>query len=407
MRKVFFFGIGFLAVLFGGQAALDLFQEKDVFFESFSARSGSLSESFLPLPAPPRNFCAEEVSLVSEGDKKMCFRPPKISAFRLFELDLTNDRIMFYENGLLKKTFPIAYQAEYGKWFQTPTGYFEIGAKRTKLKSSIIPVYMEDAVQFYEDFFIHGIPYYEDGKKVSTQFSGGCIRLENEIAKDFFISAQKGDVVVSYLTFDKATIKEGFFSPVAMNDFWIRQRFNSPLKTIWEYLPERQDNYIQHAGVDFAPLPDVKNLSVYAVFRGKVEKIVLNGEEDAGLGNTVILSHGEGKDRWYSLYGHLDSIDARLSVGEIVAGGEEIGSAGNTGYGCDFWKIGEDGCGQSGEKKDVHLHLEIKSAPVLESPREDICPLSNGKKSRCVGYASQNPLLVGYQDPLIFLFETF
>ena len=347
-------------------------------------------------------YCSSDASFFEETDKKFCFYPPKLNRWRLFEINLSDNRILFYENGLLKKTFPVAYQAPYGKWFQTPTGFFEIGVKKKKFLSSIVPVFMENAVQLYEDFFIHSIPYYQDGTKVSSQFSGGCLRLEDKVAEDFFQTAQTGDVVVSYLTFEGATLKEGFFAPVDVSSFWIRQRFNSPLKNNWNYFQDKRENYIQHSGLDLAPLPDALNLNVFSIYPGVVEKIILNGKEDGGLGNTIILKHQKDGETFYSLYGHLESLNPEIKEGDYLKGGSLLGKVGNTGFGCRFWKVGEDGCQKQGED-DLHLHLEIKTAPVLGAPLKDECLSPKG--TTCVGYTSSNPQDFGYFDPLVFIFN--
>ncbi|MFA7201584.1 MAG: peptidoglycan DD-metalloendopeptidase family protein [Candidatus Paceibacterota bacterium] len=350
------------------------------------------------------SVCTSETIFSEAGDERWCDELPLISRMRLFQIDLTHEKILFFQYGILQKVFPIAYQAPYGKWFQTPTGFFEIGVKREKFMSSIFPVWMEHAVQVYEDFFIHGIPYHSDGTKVTSQFSGGCIRLEDTVAADFFTTTQKGDVIVSYLSLSDAQVQEGFFSPVDTSSFWIRQRFNSPLKTDWSWYEDKQYNYIQHAGVDFASRETAQDLSVHAIASGTVEAIISNGVDDGGLGNTIIMSHLiEGKKK-YVLYGHLASI-VSTQIGAPIKGGDVLGVAGNTGYGCAYWRVGEDGCDKTGDA-DVHLHLEIKDKPILASPLSDTCVLPSGKKTQCIGYTSTNPTSFGYSDPLPIIFSS-
>jgi murein DD-endopeptidase MepM/ murein hydrolase activator NlpD len=359
-----------------------------------------------PTQTQPINYCDLKASFFDIADNKYCSEPPKENAFRLFEINLTDNKILFYENGTIQKTFPIAYQAPYGIWFETPTGYFGIGVKTRKLKSSVVPVFMEQAVQFYEDFFIHNIPYWSDGTKVTSQFSGGCIRLPDDVAKDFYSITQTGDAVVSYATFENAKLKSSFSAPVNLSQFWIRQRYNSPIRAGNVWSQDKKEEYIQHAGLDLAPDSDATDLGVYSIYQGVVKKITYNGQGDAGLGNSVILEHEIDGKKIYSLYGHLNSINSELKVGGAVLKGQKIGIVGNTGYGCNYWKIGKDGCDETGEA-DTHLHLEIKDEPVLGSPKKDICVIPNGKITNCVGYTSDNPWLYGYQDPMMFLFDSF
>ncbi|BCX15646.1 MAG: hypothetical protein KatS3mg097_538 [Candidatus Parcubacteria bacterium] len=395
-------------------------------------------------------------SILTETNKVL---QPKINENRVFEVDLTDNKIYFFENGELKKTIPIAYQAPYGKWYQTPAGYFRIGVKKEKLFSSLFPVYMNYAVQMYEDFFIHEIPYYLDGRRVNSNFTGGCIRLEDKYAQEFFKLAKAGDLVISYLTFKNFKIKEGFHQPVNIKEFFIRQKFNNPLRTTYTYSKDRENDYIQHAGIDIAPLPSAKDLNVYSIADGKVVKIIKNGEKDHGLGNTVIVeitrtnannynerelmqtennatrtdannynnrepvrtryqefafendfrkSSREGSqeftsEKLYALYGHMAEINPKIKEEDFIKAGQILGKVGATGFGCNYWRIGEDGCDKE-TPLDTHLHLEIKTKPVLETPVPAKCNIK-GQKVKCYGYAPHSPQNYGYIDPLIFLFE--
>jgi murein DD-endopeptidase MepM/ murein hydrolase activator NlpD len=350
---------------------------------------------------------------------------PKIYESRVWEINLSKNEIYFFENGKLKEIIPIAYQSPEGVWYQTPTGYFRIGVKKEKHISSILPVYMNYAVQMYEDFFIHEIPYYLNGERVSSNFTGGCIRLWPQVAKNFFQKAKPGDFIISYKDLDNFEVKENFVFPVNKNEFYIRQRFNNPLRTSWIRDKDRSIDYIQHAGVDLAPNPDAKDLNVYNIYGGKVIKIVRNGENDHGLGHTVIVeykllelndridypneklnnkSFGQNSGRYktaYALYAHLSEINQNLKEGDFIKKGEVIGKVGATAYGCNYWRIGEDGCDKK-SKLDIHLHFEIKEKPVLGSPKEAKCFL-NGRWRNCYGYVPHNPTNYGYLDPLKFL----
>jgi murein DD-endopeptidase MepM/ murein hydrolase activator NlpD len=363
------------------------------------------------------NFIVSNIFLNSNSIR------PKICEKRVWEVNLSKNLIYFFENCKLKEIIPIAYQAPEGKWYQTPTGYFRIGVKKEKHISSLFPVYMNYAVQMYEDFFIHEIPYYLDGRKVSSSFSGGCIRLETEYAKKFFNLAKPGDLIVSYKTLDNLKINTKFVFPVNLKEFFIRQRFNNPIRNRWTFSEDRRIDYIQHAGIDLAPLPDAKDLNVYNILDGKVVKIVKNGENDHGLGNVVITQINADVDindnqhikdqrssaldqrlsAVYALYAHLSEINPKLKEGDFIKKGEVIGKVGATGYGCNYWRIGEDGCDKN-SPLDIHLHFEIKTKPTLESPIEANCFIY-GRETKCYGYTPDNPQSYGYLDPLKFLSE--
>lgn len=359
----------------------------------------------LATTTPSTYYCSPQTEFATSSDQQLCYQQPLLNRFRLFQVDLTDSRILFYENGMLQETFPIAYQAAYARWFKTPTGYFDIGVKHPKFMSSIVPVYMEDAVQLYQDFFIHNIPYYTDGTKVTSQFSGGCLRLQDSVAKKFYDTAQTGDAVVSYATLDHLILNSGFASPVVLSQYWVRQRFNSPLKTVWAWHQDTSKNYIQHTGLDLAPKPDATDMHAYAIYDGTVAKITLNGAGDGGLGNSVIIKHQIGGETLYSLYGHLASIDPAVTLDATLHAGDSVGVIGNTGYGCNYWHVGKDGCSETSEP-DTHLHLEIKTAPVLQAPDNNICTLPSGKVTECIGYTSDDPLNHGYRDPLLTIFTS-
>ncbi len=397
---VIFIACGVLWLYWGGEL---LFSRSTVFVPSVI-----VDEKEFPIDETNRyiSVCNDETQFATTSDQRFCGNPPLLNRLRLFQIDLTHNVILFFEHGVLKNTFPVAYQAPYGKWYQTPTGYFEAGVKRPKFMSSIFPVWMEHAVQLYEDFFIHAIPYYSDGTPVSSQFSGGCLRLDDEIASNFYKTIQRGDETIVYLSLADAKMNNDFFSPVSVKDFWIRQRFNSPLRTDWNWYEDKQYNYIQHAGVDFSPNPNANDLSVYSIATGTVARIVRNGDGDAGLGNTVIIAHNLNNTTRYALYGHLSHISDTLQTGSVVEAGEVIGLVGNTGYGCDYWRIGTDGCDQSSTEPDIHLHLEIKTDPVLTAPISDVCTLPSGKQTHCVGYTSHNPTQFGYEDPIPVLYSS-
>ena len=322
---------------------------------------------------------------------------PKLTESRGIEVDLTNNKALLYDNGKLIKIFPLAYQSPENKWYQAPTGYYRVGIKYEKHLSSLFPVVMPYAVQFYEDFFIHGIPYYRNGEEVSSSFTGGCLRFNNDIAKEIYDFAKAGDQVVIYKTLDSLEIKKDFHPPVDLEDFWIRQRFNNPYRVFWNYsgTANLKLDYYQHTAIDLAPNADSRRLNVYAIYDGKIAKIQLNDGNDYGFGNTVIIEHLINGEKLYSLYAHLDSIKPELKEGDIVKKGETIGRVGNSGYGCqNYWRIGEDGC-QSQAPYDIHLHFEIKKTAVLRNPEG---------KGIYYGYTPDYPQKYGYLDPIEFLF---
>jgi len=359
------------------------------------------------------NYCAPDIKFSEESDKEFCSQKSKIGGEKGLEINLTASKAFLYENEKLTNVFPLAYQSQEGKWFQAPTGYYFAGAKYEKHVSSIFPVTMPYAFQYYEDFFIHGIPYYKNGEQVTSSFTGGCLRFGEGIDKQIYDFINPGDQILVYKTFDDLELKEGFSAQVDLKDFWIRQRYNNPYRNSWifggtEYL---KFDYYQHTGLDFAPNPDSKNKNVYSIYDGVVSEVVKLGEVDHGFGNTVIIEHKISSasstkiKTIYSLYGHLSLIDMGIVKGAIIKKGEKIGEIGNSGYGCEnYWRIGKDGCEETG-KADTHLHFELKKAPVLENPEKgDACQGPGAEWRFCYGSTPEYPGDYGYYDPTEYLF---
>lgn len=80
------------------------------------------------------------------------------------------------------KTVTIISIGKRGSYYETIAGNYINDYKESLHFSSIGYVYMPFSTHIFGNFFIHGIPYYPDGTKVSTTFSGGCIRLSDENA---------------------------------------------------------------------------------------------------------------------------------------------------------------------------------------------------------------------------------
>lgn len=366
----------------------------------------------------PGNFCAENTEFAEESDKKFCSERSKLFELRGIEVDLTAQKALLYDGGKLIKVLNLAYQSPEFKWFEAPTGYYNIGVKHEKHLSSIFPVTMPYSMQYYQDFFIHGIPYHRDGTLVSSDFTGGCLRFKDEEIKKIYDFTKTGDQVAVYKTFGDLGLKPLFSQPVDLGNYWIRQRFLNPYRQFWgreetDKVTGLRLDYYNHAGVDLASNVDLREskldsdeLSVYSIFDGQVANIQLNDGSDHGLGNTIIIKHIIDGAQVYSLYAHLSSIKKDLGEGDIIKGGDVIGQIGNSGYGCaNYWRIGKDGCDESGQN-DTHLHLEIKKAPVLENPeRGKICENQNGGKRFCYGYVPDYPTDYGYFNPMEFIFD--
>ena len=419
---IIFIGLIIIAVCFwaGFKAGLFLFEKTQITASMAPAIIENISTSTQPVIVVRENYCIPGITFLEESDKEFCYQKSKIGGTKGLEINLTATKAFLYENEKLISIVPLAYQSQEGKWFQAPTGYYFAGVKHEKHISSIFPVIMPYAFQYYEDFFIHGIPYYENGEQVSSNFTGGCLRFTGGVDKQIYDFINPGDPILVYKNFDDLKLKEDFSAPVSLENSWIRQRFNNPYRNSWifggtEYL---KFDYYQHTGLDFALNPDSKNKSVYSIYDGVVSKVINMGENDHGFGNAVIIKHEISSasstkiQTIYSLYGHLSLIDMNIKKEVIIKKGEKIGEIGNSGYGCEnYWRIGKDGCpelveGQALDKADTHLHFELKKAPILENPEKgDMCQGPGAEWRFCYGSTPDYPGDYGYYDPIEFLFD--
>lgn len=96
-----------------------------------------------------------------------------------------------------------------------------------------------------------------------------------------------------------------------------------------------------HNGIDFAC---TRSDTLYAVKDGVIDSAL---HENTGLGNHLIIQHGEQE---YSVYGHMSQLD--VQQGDTVEQGQALGK-----------------CGTTGSSTGTHLHLEYRSAPSYSSDR--------------------------------------
>lgn len=422
---IIFFSLIIVAICFlaGLKVGPFLFEQMQITASIAPAINENILTSTQIAAVVKENYCASGIKFLDESDEKFCSQKSKIGGGKGLEIDLTAAKAFLYENEKLIGILPLAYQSQEGKWFQAPTGYYFTGVKREKHFSSIFPVTMPYAFQYYEDFFIHGIPYYQNGEQVNSSFTGGCLRFGEGVDKQVYDFINPNDPILVYKTFDDLELKEEFSAPIDLENSWIRQRFNNPYRNSWvfggtEYL---KFDYYQHTGLDFAPnptstvsadRPNPEDKSIYSIYDGVVSNVINLGQGDHGFGNTVIIEHEISStssvktQKIYSLYAHLSLIDTSVEKGVIIKQGEKIGEVGNSGYGCEnYWRIGKDGCDETG-KEDTHLHFELKKAPVLENPeRGDVCQGPGAEWRFCYGSTPEYPGDYGYFDPIKFLFN--
>ncbi|MBI5138262.1 MAG: L,D-transpeptidase family protein [Candidatus Vogelbacteria bacterium] len=148
------------------------------------------NRSALEYGARPELANAEYFSQVQDKfiDDKVSF----ISA------DLSGKILKVYNKGVIVKEVKIKSVGREGSWWETPAGLYKIESKEKNHFSSFGRVYQPWSMVFQGNFFIHGWPYYPDGTPVSSSFSGGCIRLSSEDAKEVYELIKVGTPVLVY-----------------------------------------------------------------------------------------------------------------------------------------------------------------------------------------------------------------
>lgn len=140
-------------------------------------------------------------TLTSSSDKKIDYVPsennspvPHVGKFVLVNLDKSNIELRDGDSNL--KTMSIVSQGKPGSYYETIGGNHINDYKERNHFSSIGHVYMPYSVHVFGNYFIHGIPYYPSGEKVSSTYSGGCIRLEDTDAEELYNFVKQGMPII-------------------------------------------------------------------------------------------------------------------------------------------------------------------------------------------------------------------
>lgn len=121
--------------------------------------------------------------------------------------DLSAMRVYYYREGSVLFEAPILSKGKEGSWWETPAGLYKIESKTPNHFSSFGRVYQPWSMIFQGNFFIHGWPYYPNGTPVSSQFSGGCIRLADADAEALYAFV---DVATPVLVYEDDYTSDGF-----------------------------------------------------------------------------------------------------------------------------------------------------------------------------------------------------
>ena len=130
------------------------------------------------------------------------------------EVNLQAMKIKLWQKGELKKEVSILAKGDPQGWGGSASGLYKI-LSGNKLSFSIIAnVYMPYALHYYGKYYIHGEPYYPDGEKLSSEVSGGCLRLSDKDAKTIY---EMTELNMPVLIIDKE--KDNYQWPEAITEF--------------------------------------------------------------------------------------------------------------------------------------------------------------------------------------------
>ncbi len=154
-----------------------------------AANSTTTTDTFSYGPIPQfaeEHFFAETLSR---------FKSEKRS---FIEADLSGMKIRYYKDGNQIFEAPILTKGKEGSWWETPAGLYNVELKTEKHFSSFGNVNTPWNMVFQGNFFIHGWPTYPNGTPVSSQFSGGCIRMDDKDAEALYRLVDTNTPVLVY-----------------------------------------------------------------------------------------------------------------------------------------------------------------------------------------------------------------
>jgi len=178
------------------------------------------------------------------------------------EINFSQNKVLKYENGKIITEASILKKGDPQGWGGTPAGLYKILSKNTIAFSGIAQVYMPYAMTFYGKYLVHGEPYYPSGEKTASDFSGGCIQLEDESAKKMYEAVGKG---VPVLLVDKEN--DGY-------EYSATPFANPPLVSATSYLVADVDSgfvFAEKNSQDILPLASLTKLMTALVVAENID----------------------------------------------------------------------------------------------------------------------------------------
>lgn len=108
------------------------------------------------------------------------------------EVNLEEEVVKLYRSGQPTKSFSFLASGDADNWGGSAAGLYQVRSKNRISYSVSSELYMPYALHYYGKYLIHGEPYYPGGRKFTSEFSGGCIRLINQDAQELYEEAEVG-----------------------------------------------------------------------------------------------------------------------------------------------------------------------------------------------------------------------
>jgi hypothetical protein len=102
------------------------------------------------------------------------------------EINLPAMKVRLYKDGKLKKEASILTIGDPQGWGGSALGLYKVMSGNELSFSVISNVYMPYALRYYGKYYLHGEPFYQDGRKLDSSVSGGCVRIPDKEAKEFY-----------------------------------------------------------------------------------------------------------------------------------------------------------------------------------------------------------------------------
>lgn len=131
------------------------------------------------------------------------------------EINFPEMKTRIWQEGELKKEVEILAKGDPQEWGGTAAGLYKIISKYKIAFSGVAEVYMPYAMNFYGKYYLHGVPYYEEGDKRFENVTGGCVQLSDKDSETIFNLTEKEIPVLvidkykdSYLPYLKKEISD-------------------------------------------------------------------------------------------------------------------------------------------------------------------------------------------------------